>query len=95
MKKVVYDSFQTEKGRGIIKKKCIILSVCSFILALGIFVFTFHMYHHLTADFSFSPVWQTTPQKPFLTLLFGIWGVMFLFSGVMSLLISFVFFNNK
>ena len=95
MKKVVYDSSQIEKGRGSIKKKWIILSVCSFILALGIFVFTFHMYHHITADFTFSPVWQSAPQKPFVTLLFGVWGVTFLFSGVMSLLIGFIFFNDK
>ena len=77
------------------KKKCCILSVCSFILALGIFVFTFHLYHHATADCVFSAVWQTIPQKPFITLLFGVWGVTFLFSSVMSLLIGFIFFNDK
>lgn len=74
------------------KKKCFILSACSFILALGIFLFTFYIYHYATADGVFGPVWQCSAQKPFVTLLFGIWGVTFLFSSVMSLLIAFIFF---
>jgi hypothetical protein len=40
----------------------------------------------------FSAQWQPEPGKPFITLLFGIWGVTFLFASVMSLLVSWIFY---
>ena len=77
------------------RKKFIILSVVSFALALAIFVFTFRLYHYGTADLTFSDIRHDEPEKPFITLLFGVWGTMFLFSGVMSLVIRIIFFNKK
>ena len=74
------------------KKKLSLLSLVCFVLSLAIFVWTFYIYHHLTADFVFSAQWQPEPGKPFITLLFGIWGVTFLFASVMSLLVSWIFF---
>lgn len=77
------------------RKKCNILAVCSFLTALAIFVFTYFLYHYLSPEGIFTPVLQETPVKPFITLLFGIWGVCFLFAGVMSLLIGRIFFPKE
>ena len=77
------------------RKKCNILALCSFVLALAIFTLSFFLYHYMLPDGSFTNVFQIQPGKPFVTLLFGIWGVTFLVSGVMSLLIGFIFFNDK
>lgn len=79
----------------IMKKKCNMLSLCCFVLALAIFVFTYFLYHYGLPDGGFSSVFHETPAKPFVTLLFGIWGVTFLFASVMSLLIGQIFFKEK
>ena len=74
------------------KKNLSLLSLVCFLLSLAIFTWTFYLYHYLTADFIFDTVWHAAPGKPFITLLFGIWGVTFLFASVMSLLVSWIFF---
>lgn len=68
------------------------LALCSFILALAIYVFAYILYHYLSPAGGFSPVFLTEPTKPFLTLLFGTWGVCFHFASVMSFLIGRIFF---
>ena len=77
------------------RKKCNILALCSLVIALGIFAFTFYLYHYCLPDGSFTNVYQTTPGKPWVTFLFGIWGVTFLFASVMSALIGRIFFKGK
>ena len=74
------------------RKKCNILAACSFLTAVLIHTFTYFLYHYLSPEGGFSTVFQPTPAKPFVTLLFGIWGVTFLFAAVMSLLIGRIFF---
>jgi hypothetical protein len=46
-------------------------------------------------DGSFAAAYQTTPAKPFVTLLFGVWGVMFLLSAVISWVIGRIFYPKK
>lgn len=77
------------------KKKCNILAACCFVLALAIFAFSYILYHHTLPGGGFTAVWQSTPGKPMVTLLFAIWGVTFLFASVMSLLIGKIFFSTK
>ena len=77
------------------KKKCNILAVCSFLIALAMFAFTFYLYHYIGPDGSFGNVYQTEPVKPMVTYLFGVWGVTFLFAAVMSFLIGQIFFSPK
>ena len=77
------------------KKKLRILSTCSFVLAGIIFIFSYFLFHYATPDCSFTPVYQAVANKPVITLLFAILGVLFLFSGVMSCLIAFIFFKNE
>ena len=77
------------------KKKLLILSAISLLPALLIFIFSYTMYHYLGPDGLWYAEWHPTPRKPYVTLLFAIWGVMFLFSSVMSALIAFIFFPKK
>ena len=78
-----------------VKKKWNTLAVCSFVIALAIFVFTYFLFHHMSADGGFVDEYYELPEKPFVTLLFGVWGVMFLFSSVMSLVVGKIFFSEK
>jgi hypothetical protein len=73
------------------KKKWNALAVCSFIIALVIFAVTYVLFHHTGDNGCFVAAYQKTPGKPFITLLFGVWGVMFLFSAVMSFLVGRIF----
>ena len=73
------------------KRKLRMLSVLSFAIAIVIFIFSYILFHYIAPDGSFTAVYQTAANKPFVTLLFGIWGVMFLFSGVMSFLAACIF----
>ena len=77
------------------RKKFRILALCSFVLATAIFLFTFYIFHHLTPEMTFTPDRLPEPGKPFITLLFGVWGTFFLFCSVISLVIGAVFFQNK
>ena len=76
------------------KKKLLILSAISLIFALAIFVFSYIMNQYLGPDGLWYADWHPTPGKPYITLLFAIWGVMFLFASVMSALSAFIFFPN-
>ena len=77
------------------RKKCNILAWCSLALALVIFAFTYYLYHYALADGRFSPVFQSAPNKPMVTFLFGVWGVMFLFASGMSAMVGRIFFKDK
>ena len=72
-----------------------ILAVCSFIIALAIFAYTYFLFHYLGDDGNFVSVFHESPEKPFVTFLFGIWGVMFLFSSLMCFLIGIIFGTKK
>ena len=76
------------------RKKCNILAWVSLGLALGIFAFTFYLYHYCLPDGTFTVVFQTQPGKPMITYLFGVWGVTFLFASVMSALVGCIFFKK-
>ena len=77
------------------RKKCNILAACSFAIAIGIYAFTYFLFHYVGPDGQILSVYQETACKPYITLFFGIWGVMFQFAAVMSLLIGRIFFSEK
>ena len=77
------------------KKKCSRLALCSFVLALIIFIFSYILYHYAAPDGGFSALYREDPAKPLVTLLFAIWGVHFLFAAVMSLLVGHIFFKEN
>ena len=77
------------------KKKLLTLSVCSFILAVAIFVLSYFMYHYMGPGGVWLSVWQPAPGKPFVTQLVSDLGVLFLFSSIMSAISAIIFFPNK
>ena len=77
------------------KKKWNKLAAWSFGLALGIFALSYILYHYTLPGGAFTTVWQPEPGKPWVTLLVSVWGVMFLFAGVMSLLVGHIFFGKE
>ena len=76
------------------KKNLTIFSLCSLIASLGIFGFSYALFHHLSADGCFTREWLEEPTKPLVTELFAILGVLFLFTGLVSLLVRLVFFRD-
>lgn len=71
------------------------LAVWCFLLALVIFAVTYVMFHYMTPEGTLTMVRQEGAGKPFVTLLFGIWGVLFLFGSVMSLLAARIVFPER
>ncbi len=76
------------------KKKFRILSLCSFCVSVLIFIVSYYMYHYLTPN-GFTSVWQAEAGKPFITELFAILGVLFLFGSIFSFIISVIFFPKE
>ena len=77
------------------KKKWNTLAVWSLVIALAIFLFTYCLFHYMSPAGCFAAAYRETPVKPFVTLLFGVWGVMFLFAAVMSHLVACIFGKKK
>ena len=77
------------------RKKCNVLALWTGLISLAIFVIAYVLFHYLSPDGGFTAVFQETPAKPVVTLLVGVWGVLFLFASVMSLLIGNIFFHKE
>lgn len=73
-------------------RKLKVLALCSYLISLAIFMFSYVLYHYLSPTGGFTAVYQAVPAKPMVTYLFAIWGVTFLFASVMSLLVAWIFF---
>ena len=70
------------------KKKCKSLSARCFLLSLLSFAVDYVLFHYVTADGTFTTVFQQQAGKPYVTLYVGILGVLFLFASLLSLLIA-------
>lgn len=68
------------------------LSNHSFLWALCLYAFTYVTFHFITPEGSFTTMWQAQCGKPFIALLFGLWGTMFLFAGVISRMVAHIIF---
>ena len=77
------------------KKKFKTLSVWSFILALVIFVLAFFVYHFVTAEGAITLVYHKEAGKPLVSQMLANLGALFLFSGILNLLIAKIFFSNE
>ena len=77
------------------KKKCNRLALWSFLLALMIFGVSYVLYHYMLPGGFFTTVWQPVPGKPVVTILLAVLGVLFLFSGILSLLIGHIFYSEN
>lgn len=76
------------------KKNFTVFAICSFVLSVLIFGFSYVLYHYTTADGHFTSQWSPEPGKPLVTELFAILGVLFLFCGLAGLLVRIVFFRK-
>ena len=76
------------------KNKLLKLSLYSIIIAAVVFVINYFVFHFVT-DEGFTLVWQEEAGKPFVTNLIGDFGVLFIFSSVMSLLVANIFYKEK
>ena len=77
------------------RKRLTVFGICSFILAVLIFIWSYILYHHALPTGGFTSEWQAIPAKPLVTELFAILGVGFLFCSLASLLARVVFFAGK
>ena len=76
------------------KKNFLKLSLITFIISIVVFFLAFFIFHFVT-DAGITFVYHAEAQKPFVANMVGIFGVLFLFSSVVSLLIALIFFNDK
>lgn len=76
------------------KKKLLTLSGWCFALAVILLAGSYFCFHYLT-DAGFTTVWQPEAGKPFVTELVAELGLLFLFSGILSLLSARIFFGGK
>lgn len=74
------------------KKKLIVFSRWSLAIAFGVFILSYFLFHYIAPDGSLTTIYQTACNKPVVTLLFAIFGVLFLFCGVICRLIAHIFF---
>lgn len=76
------------------KKSLLKFSLINLIIGIVVLIITFFVFHFVT-DSGITLVFQKEANKPFLTLLIGIFGVLFIFSSVVSFISALVFFNDK
>ena len=76
------------------KKKLLKLSLITLIIAVCVFAFNYYFFHFVT-DEGFTLTWHPEAGKPFVADMIAMFGVLFLFASVMSLLIALIFYNDK
>ena len=69
-------------------------SIITFIIGATILLMTFFCFHYVTDD-GITLVWHEEAGKPFVTYMLGVFGVLFVFSSVISLLFSYIFVDEK
>ena len=72
------------------RKKFLKLSVFTFIIALFVLAVAYFFFHFVT-DAGITLTWHEEAGKPFVADLIGMFGVLFIFASVISLLIAFIF----
>ena len=77
------------------KQKLRKLSLWSFVLALVNFVIAFVFYHFFTPGVGLTSVFHKEAGKPMIALLFGVFGVDFLFAGCMSGMVNRIVFAGE
>lgn len=83
-----------KNSKGIfMKKKLLILSLICFLLALSFFVIAYFMFHYMTPDGCFTPVWHEEAGKPFVTMLVGVAGAFFFTDAIVISLSAFLLGN--
>ena len=76
------------------KKKLLKFSLVTFIIGICVLLIAYFCFHFVT-DEGITLVWHAEAGKPYVTILIGIFGVLFVFSSVISLLIAHIFIDKK
>ena len=75
------------------KKKFLKLSLITLIIAIIVLIIAYFFFHFV-GDEGIRE-WQPEAGKPFVTDLIGMFGVLFLWSSAMSLILALTVFNDK
>lgn len=75
--------------KNLYKFSLITLGIGLFVLVLAYFCF------HFVTDEGITLVWHAEAGKPFVTLLIGIFGVLFVFASAISALSALIFFEKN
>lgn len=59
-----------------------------FLIALAVFVLTYFIFHYIQETGRFGKAFRRTPAKPFITLLFAVWGTVFLSLSIGALVLA-------
>ena len=73
------------------KKKLLKLSWITAVIGACVLLIAYFFFHFVT-DQGITLGWHAEAGKPFVTFLIGIFGVLFLFASVMSLLVAYCFY---
>ncbi len=75
------------------KKTLLKFSLINLIIGLIVLIIAFFFFHFVT-DSGITLIFQKEAGKPFVTLLIGIFGVLFIFASAISFISALVFFNK-
>lgn len=76
------------------RKNLLKLSLITLIIGLIVLAFAYYFFHFVTDD-GFTLTFHEEAGKPFVTDLIGFFGVLFIWSSAMSLIIALVFFKKE
>ena len=76
------------------QKNLLKLSLITLIIGLIVLAIAYFFFHFVTDD-GITLTWHPEAGKPFVTDLIGFFGVLFIWSSVMSLISALVFFKNE
>ncbi|MBE7077702.1 MAG: hypothetical protein E7377_03235 [Clostridiales bacterium] len=76
------------------KQKLLKLSLITLIIGVIVLFLAYFCFHFVT-DEGITFVWHAEAGKPFVTILIGVFGVLFMWTSAMSLILALVFCNDK
>lgn len=76
------------------RKKLLKFSLITLIISVAVLLLTYFFFHFVT-DEGIRWVWSSEPSKPFVTYIIGIFGMLFLFSSAISLIVALVFTDKE
>ena len=76
------------------KKELLKLSWITAIIGVVVLLISYFCFHYVT-DEGITLVWHPEAGKPYVTILIGIFGVLFMWTSAMSLLLALMFAKDK
>ena len=76
------------------RKNLFKFSIITLVIGVLVLAISFFFFHFVT-DEGISLIWHEEAGKPFVTLLIGIFGVLFVFASALSSLAALIFFEKE